>query len=170
MGGKIVVGNNQTYHIKNAGLVLLHLLLETLFGKVGFLNNGILNSGNQAANVLQLAVGDLNTPHLLLNNILCGLEHDTVGLSDTVFDKQEIDAVEEILTIALLRWKEMQNTSLKGFQESFICREGMLIKTGEDWTLKVEQRSFDVLLQTLPWSIGSIKLPWMNTVLQVDWV
>jgi len=33
----------------------------------------------------------------------------------------------------------------------------------------VEPRSFDMLLDRLPWSIATLRLPWMDRVLHVDW-
>jgi hypothetical protein len=35
--------------------------------------------------------------------------------------------------------------------------------------LQVEQKAVDVLLNTLPWGIGVIKLPWMKEILHTEW-
>ena len=48
-----------------------------------------------------------------------------------------------------------------------ICRIEII---NEEWHLKVDQRGYDVILQTLPWSYGMIKLPWMLKPLIVEWI
>ena len=35
--------------------------------------------------------------------------------------------------------------------------------------LYVERKGVDVLLESLPWTISIIKLPWMQDSLQVEW-
>ena len=37
------------------------------------------------------------------------------------------------------------------------------------WTLQVETRAVDVLLDQLPWGLSMIRTPWMHAMLNVDW-
>ncbi len=37
------------------------------------------------------------------------------------------------------------------------------------WTLVVPAKTYDMLLESLPWSISTIHLPWMQNVLYVRW-
>jgi hypothetical protein len=52
-----------------------------------------------------------------------------------------------------------------------LLRPGKLIRKEDgDWLLQVESRTFDVLLEHLPWGISMIKLPWMKKMLWVEWI
>ena len=70
---------------------------------------------------------------------------------------------------AIDNWTILKNTSVEGLRVSFIDRDGTLSRTTKGWRLRVQSSSYDMLLQYLPWSIQYIKLPWMDTILQVDW-
>jgi hypothetical protein len=48
-------------------------------------------------------------------------------------------------------------------------REGKLVQQDKDWVLQVEQKPFDMVLASLPWSIGIIKNTWMEGMLWVEW-
>ena len=52
-----------------------------------------------------------------------------------------------------------------------MLRPGKLTLRGDrDWLLQVESSGCDVLLDQLPWSISTIRLPWMESLLWVEWV
>jgi len=38
-----------------------------------------------------------------------------------------------------------------------------------NWTLTVEERAFDVLLDSIAWNFRFIKTPWMEKILRVKW-
>jgi hypothetical protein len=48
-------------------------------------------------------------------------------------------------------------------------RQGKLLQKDADWLLQVEQKSYDMVLSSLPWSIGIIKNAWMKDMLWVEW-
>jgi hypothetical protein len=66
-------------------------------------------------------------------------------------------------------WKIIGNTSVAGLRSAFLQRQGYLTLTREAWHLQVEGRSYDMLLDRLPWSISVIKHPWMTRVVHVNW-
>jgi hypothetical protein len=37
------------------------------------------------------------------------------------------------------------------------------------WRLQVEQKAIDILLGSLPWGLNVVKLPWMESMLMVEW-
>jgi hypothetical protein len=78
--------------------------------------------------------------------------------------------VEDMLSTAISYWTALKNTSPDGLREGFLLRSGKLSHKFDEWFLFVEQKTLDVLLQQLPWTIGFIKLPWMNKMLKVEWV
>ena len=42
-------------------------------------------------------------------------------------------------------------------------------KENERWVIHVEQRAYDILLDSVPWSFRMIRYPWMDTIMQVEW-
>ena len=67
-------------------------------------------------------------------------------------------------------WVILKNTSIEGLRESFLQRNGKLTFANNEWLLQVEQKPYDMLLQSLPWNIGFIKLAWMNQILITEWI
>ena len=63
----------------------------------------------------------------------------------------------------------MKGTSVDGFRGSFLIRNGVMADTGELWQLTVEEKSYDILLDSIPWSISPVKFPWMEKPLYVNW-
>ena len=63
----------------------------------------------------------------------------------------------------------MRNTSMRAFQESFLNRTGFIEKTEHEWILTVEERAYDILLDSIPWSYKLVRLPWMENILKVNW-
>ena len=79
-----------------------------------------------------------------------------------------------LLQAVIAHWTALGATSVAGLRESFLQREGRLVLLSPDeqpaaWQLQVQARSFDMLLDRLPWSIALIKLPWMERALHVQW-
>jgi Contractile injection system tape measure protein len=166
----------ESIYIANAGLVLFHPFLETYFSRTGLMENNAFidnNCRNRAVLLLQyLATG--NTEHaeheLVLNKIMCNVPlEEAIPVSFTATET-EADVSRELLEVVIERWDKMKNTSPEGFQNSFIMRDGMLNFREDHWNLKVEQRGYDVLLQTLPWAFGYIKMSWMQHNLIVEWI
>jgi len=52
---------------------------------------------------------------------------------------------------------------------NFLARRGRLEPREDDWLLRVEPRSYDLLLEGLPWGIAHVKLPWMPRLMHVEW-
>ncbi len=164
-----------TIYIQNAGLVLLHPFLTTYFNRTGLTKENKFIGEKavfKAIHLLQFLVdGKENHPEheLVLNKILCGLPIEEPVPAEMVFTEQEKTVSTELLIVILERWEKLKNTSIEGFRASFLQREGALTHEEDTWKLRVAQRGYDVLLQTLPWGIGLIKTPWMDQFLNVEW-
>jgi hypothetical protein len=72
--------------------------------------------------------------------------------------------------VVIQRSGKLSNSTVDGFRVSFLHREGVLTETEEAWTLRVEQRGYDMILQMLPWAFGTIKFTWMEKPLYVEWL
>ncbi len=83
---------------------------------------------------------------LPLNKILCGFP--VKEPVDHVFSIQENERelTVQMLNVVFQRWEKLKNSSVEGFRDSFLKRQGMLTRTGEGWNLRVEQRGYDILL------------------------
>jgi len=163
-------------YIPNAGLVLLHPFLSFYFSNLGLLEKGKFTStiAQQRAIHLLAFVTDGKEEHaehtLPLNKILCGFP-----LPEPVDHTFSIQVNERELSIQMLkvifqRWDKLKNSTVEGFRDSFLKRQGILTRTGEGWNLRVDQRGYDVLLETIPWGFRFIKLSWMNEILTVQWM
>jgi hypothetical protein len=85
----------------------------------------------------------------------------------TVAEEEEAIA---LLEAVIRHWDAVGDTSVGGLRGTFLVRPGKLFQRGNgDDVLQVESRSFDILLDRLPWGIGMIQLPWMEKILWVEW-
>ena len=66
-------------------------------------------------------------------------------------------------------WPQLKGTSVRGFRQSFIARNGTLEQQEERWLLTVEKKTHDILLESVPWSFRQIRLPWLKKYIQVVW-
>jgi len=172
---ELLINSKDTIYINNAGLVLLNPFLATYFVRLGMMEGGkFVNPDMQlrAVHLLQYLVnGQSNSPEhfLVLNKVFCNVPiEEPVQAEITLTDKEKAVS-EELLKAVLNSWDKLKNTSIVGLQQSFLQRDGALVFKDDAWHLKIEQRGYDVLLQTLPWTIGMIKTPWMDKFLYVEW-
>ncbi|KUJ59464.1 hypothetical protein AR687_22965 [Flavobacteriaceae bacterium CRH] len=162
-------------YIENAGLVLLHPFLSTLFDRTGLVKNGEFVNDEaklRAPHLLQYLVNfEQESPEqdLLLNKILCGIEYQEAITSGIVLTEIEMNTANELLHVVTQQWEKLKNTSINGLQETFLQRSGSLCLSSEGWTLVVENKAFDILLQTLPWGLSFIKNSWMTEPIFVEW-
>lgn len=171
----IKLKEGEKIYIENAGLVLVHPFLSTLFDRTGLVKNGEFVNDEakfRAPHLLQYLVNyEQATPEhaLLLNKILCGIEYQEALTLGVVLTELEMDTANELLYVVTQQWEKLKNTSITGLQESFLQRSGSLCLSSEGWTLVVENKAFDVLLQTLPWGLSFIKNSWMTEPIFVEW-
>jgi hypothetical protein len=163
-------------YIKNAGLVILNPFIPTYFVRTGVMNGGKFVSEeaqHRAVHLLQYLV-DATTnsaEHLLvLNKILCNLPIEEPVPAEIEITEAEKETAHSLLKAVIGNWEKLKNSSVDALRGSFLIRDGSLIFKEDAWHLKIEQRGYDVLLQTLPWTIGMIKTPWMDKFLYVEWI
>lgn len=163
------------YYINNAGLVIIHPFLPKLFTNCGFTdtkNEWVSKKAqHEAATLLQYLFHGkeiIFESELLLNKVLCGF--DIKEVVDTHFELKDSDKQHclDLLHTVIDYWEVLKNTSVEALRETFLSREGKLC-VEEEYRLIVEQKGVDVLLDRLPWGIGTITTPWMNTVLHCQW-
>lgn len=167
--------------VPNAGLCLLTLWLPRLFDMLGLLETGANGKKDfkdtdariRGIFILQRLVTDEKREYkeqeLAFNRILAACPFSvplpkTLELTDT-----EVQTVESMIAGVKSNWDKLKGTSVKGFQKSFIERPGKLEQREDKWVLYVEKRSYDILLDSLPWSYRRIRLPWLKMRMDVVW-
>ncbi|MFZ4547184.1 MAG: contractile injection system tape measure protein [Bacteroidales bacterium] len=167
--GKIGAG----LYIENSGLVILHPFLPQLFSALGISENDNLIDTNKALCLLNyLATGQKEMPeyNLILPKVLCQVAITAPAPIEVPLTDNELQEADNLINAVINHWEALRNTSREGLRSTFLLRAGKLSKKEDgDWLLQVENKSFDVLLDQLPWGISVIKLPWMKQMLWVEW-
>ncbi|SMO71777.1 contractile injection system tape measure protein [Fodinibius sediminis] len=166
---------DQFVEISNAGLVLVWPYLNTLFEHLDFVEERAFVSvpaTHRAVHLLHF----ISTGHeegeeheWPLNKLLCGLEPETLVPEDIELSDREKNEAEAMVKSAVDRWKALKNTSVGGFRETFLQRQGILMTDPHGWKVEIERITYDILLDKLPWPISVIKLPWNEEIIHVQW-
>jgi hypothetical protein len=166
---------NDTLHVADAGLILLWPFLGHYFDRVGLVAEGRFKTDADAERAVlllrHLATGEAAAPEpvLTLHKLLCG-----VAAESPVFRSIDITPEESTLATSLLhavtqQWTPLRDTSIEALRETFLRREGRLARRDDGWTLTVAKSPFDMLLDSLPWNITTVRLSWMHDLLHVQW-
>lgn len=170
--------NGETFYVGDAGMVLLAVYTQRLFDRLTLLETGEFRDPEAISRAVRcltwLTHGqDVSEPECLLAKLLCGMPLRTPLSGDPTLDDDTHQLLDSLLGAVIANWKAIGNTSAQGLRQTFLQREGRLThETGEAgtrWRLVVRPGQFDMLLDRLPWSFSTIKLPWMKEVLHVDW-
>jgi Contractile injection system tape measure protein len=158
--------------VECAGLVLLHPFLPRLFETLHIAKDGSLVQPERALCLMHfLATGERRAPEyaLVVPKILCNLPLEEPVAAPVELTVEEEDEAATLLQAVIHHWDALGNTSVDGLRGTFLVRAGKLSRRGDDDVLQVEPRSFDILLDKLPWGLGAIQLPWMKKILWVEW-
>lgn len=164
---------NEGVFISNAGLVIIAPFLPALFRHTGLLQDDKLQYPGTALSLLYYCIYGVSDPaefSLLLPKLLCGLDPDAVAEVAQVTDRHLLSEADQMLTSLIEHWQVLKNTSTDGLREAFLQRNGRLRFANNRWLLQVEQQSYDMLLQQLPWSIQMIQFQWMPYMLHTEWI
>lgn len=162
-------------YLYNAGMVLLAPYLPRLFNVLKFTErNTFVDQQTQirALFVMQyLVFGNTIPPEyeMTLNKLLVNFETVHPIPQQLELTGNEKETVDSLLQAVLQHWEKLKNTSIAGLREGFLQRDGRLEEKYDSYQLTVEQKSYDVLLDCLPWSFGSIKYTWMQKRIAVKW-
>jgi Contractile injection system tape measure protein len=168
---------DEPFYIGNAGVVLLWPFLARYFQNLGLMENNAFRGEterNRAVYLVQyLAAGKLEAPEheLLLNKVLCGAQPEQpLDPANPLTDAEEALSA-QLLHAVIANWEKLRNTSREGLRQSFLLREGRLLRKQSDdsWSLTVSTKAYDLLLDSLPWRFSTVRLPWMQAVLHVKW-
>ena len=164
--------------VKNAGLCLLAPWFVHLFSMLGYLDDEHkdfkdIESRVKAIFLLQyLVYGKENKyaeTELAFNRLITALPGYIPLPTCLALSPEEIETADSMIRGVKANWTQMSGTSVEGFRQSFICRNGTLEQEDERWILKVDHAAYDMLLDTVPWGFRQIRLPWLKKYVQVNW-
>lgn len=165
--------------VHNAGITLLNPYLPMLFHRLGYLNTehkGFKDEDSQirAVFVLQYLVygeqREYSELDLFLNKILVGLTDYIRPLPRKIeLDEKEKEMVDNLLEAACQNWEKMSRTSMLAFRISFLQRKGVVSYTENVWNVRVEEKGYDILLDSVPWGFKIFMAPWMKNRIVVKW-
>lgn len=164
--------------VTNAGLCLFTPWLLRLFGMLDLLAEDRkdlkdMDARIRAIFILQRLVTAEEQKYkesdLAFNRLLVACPFNVPLPKSLKLTDKEIETVESMLAGVKANWSKMANTSIGGFQRSFIEREGHLEQQESKWILTVENKAYDILLDSLPWSYKMIRLPWLKKPISVSW-
>jgi hypothetical protein len=167
-------------HVANAGLVLVSAYLPRLLQQLDFLApdpSGRLewrsaDLRDRAVHLLQWLVDgrcDAPEPQLALNKLLCGMEPSEPVAAAIAPTQAELNACGALLAAVIANWPALRSSSIKALRETFLQRDGRLARGENGWTLEVERKVLDILIDQLPWGFSTILQPWMRALLIVSW-
>ena len=162
-------------YINNGGIVLLGPFLNRYFSLLELQADGaFLGEGQQqrAVHLLHyLSHGTIEAPAyaLTLNKMLCGMDVTAPVEPIGALTEKEQQVSTQLLQAVVQHWGALGRTSVDGLREAFLQRAARLVQEGHQWRLRVEHAKFDMLMDRLPWSFNTIRLPWMKCELEVSW-
>ena len=100
---------------------------------------------------------------------MCGIALAQPIMRDLELEAEELGIARGLLEAVIEHWRGLGRTSVAGLRQTFLQREGALTRRDEDWLLVVAPGPFDMLMDQLPWGYKTMRYPWMNEVLHVQW-
>ena len=167
--------SHEEVYVTNAGIVLAAPYLPRLFELLELTEKSAFRDQEaqlRAVHLLQYLVNEQSASpeyRLFLNKLLCGVRTDQPVSREISLSGQEKELIHGLLQGMIENWKALGNTSVAGLRESFLQRQGRLQLRDDTWHLRVESKAFDMLLDQLPWGFKTIKYPWMERLIQVEW-
>ncbi|WP_294239633.1 contractile injection system tape measure protein [uncultured Chryseobacterium sp.] len=161
-------------YMLNAGLILIHPFIKTFFEHCDLLDpktQQLLDPELGAHLLHYIATGKTNAPEcdMVFEKFLCNIPvHQPISRHVKLSRKHKIQA-KNVIESVQHNWNPMKNSSAALLQNEFFQRPGKLVVTDYDYTLTVERKTQDILLDKLAWGIGLVKLPWKEKFMYVNW-
>jgi len=163
-------------YISNAGLILVCPFLPSFFKEVSLLNTQnqfISVAAQQKAAVLlyylQCNSESYNEWEMAFNKIICGIPVEEILAAEITIAEKEKEECNALLQSIVDYWDALRGASTEAVQNTFILREGKISHKEDHWLLQVERTGVDILLERLPWSYSTIRLPWLNHLIYTEW-
>lgn len=160
-------------YVQNAGLILAHPFLPNLFAHTNCVveNRLLPDKKSMAVHLLHyLATGTEQEfeCNLIFEKYLCGISPEFPINRKITLTNQEKSECDDLLKSMINHWTALKNSSPDTLRQMFLQRDGKLDLQQASHKLYMEHQSCDILLNSLPWGISIVKLPWMTQLLFVE--
>lgn len=171
---------SEKIEMPNTGLVILHPYLKQLFTRLEYiLPSGEFKSNTNVERAITLlhyiATGttiddyrEIEESQFLFPKILCGFPITNV-LVPVALSENEINTATGLLKACLNHWDKLKNSSINTLRNSFLQRKGIVVLVDNAYQLTVEKSAIDILLNSLPWSLNIVRLPWLKETIFTTW-
>lgn len=166
----------QPLFTNHAGMILLLPYLAAFFENIGLVADEEFISDDarfMAVEALHYVVtGEQQSPEeheLVFHKLICGIPlreplPGFFGLPAAMVEEAEV-----MFDVFIRNWDALKLTSAAQVRERFLQRNGKLQREEENWFLKVETEPIDVLIDSLPYSLNRMELPWLRNSFYTTW-
>ncbi|WP_369013073.1 contractile injection system tape measure protein [Flavobacterium anhuiense] len=175
-------GKNQNFfddiisesYVDNAGLVLIHPFLKSLFENCKLLNkDNTINDPEVATHLLHYAATGKEQDYenaMVFEKFLCNIPiAEPIERNITLSEEMKKEAA-TMLQAVLSNWDIMKKSSAELLQNEFLQRSGKLDINGDaSPVITMERKTQDILLDKLSWNLSIIKLAWKKRIIYVNW-
>jgi hypothetical protein len=84
-------------------------------------------------------------------------------------EPSDLETCDGLLQAVISNWTIIRNSSTAALRETFLQREGRLVREADRWTLLVQRKAVDVLVDQLPWGFSVVYHRWMADPIHVTW-
>ncbi len=169
------ISAGDVFYVNNAGVVIVYPYILPLFSRLNlvkgkdFINDESRVKGALAIQYLVTGTDQAEEPELLLNKLLVGMELHEPFVNIPPLAEEEKEICDSLLDAIIGHWTALKNSSRENIRASFFIRSGKLVFDQAAWRLTVENKTYDILVDRLPWTFSMIKLPWMEHSVIVEW-
>ncbi|MBL4663801.1 MAG: hypothetical protein JKY22_09680 [Flavobacteriaceae bacterium] len=166
--------NTEGTLIEKAGLVLLHPFLKHFFMNMELLSENKIHSEKRdlAVHLLHYIAtkGEQPSEHeLIFEKYICNIPVNHPIDRFIRLTSEQKNSCDELLQAVLKHWSELRTNSIDALRSEFLLRPGKLTTTRDKHRLFIQRNTQDILLDTLPWNLHMVKLPWKKQLLYVEW-
>ncbi|AOC97065.1 hypothetical protein BB050_03987 [Flavobacterium anhuiense] len=175
-------GKNQNFfddiisesYVDNAGLVLIHPFLKSLFENCKLLNkDNTINDPEVATHLLHYAATGKEQDYenaMVFEKFLCNIPiAEPIERNITLSEEMKKEAA-TMLQAVLSNWDIMKKSSAELLQNEFLQRSGKLDINGDaSPVITMDRKTQDILLDKLNWNLSIIKLAWKKRIIYVNW-
>jgi len=167
-------GENDGQYIQNAGLILIHPFIKTFFEHCNLLDpqtHQLLDPELCAHLLHYIATGNTNAPEydMVFEKFLCNIPLNQSINRHIKLSRKHREQAKNVIESVQHNWAPMRKSSVALLQNEFFQRSGKLLITDYNYTLTVERKTQDILLDKLAWGIGLVKLPWKEKFIFINW-
>lgn len=170
------IGTPQWSYVKYAGVVLIASYLPRLFSMLKLTNTDFTFNNDEAKAraifMVHYAVkGDskLEEHESLFYKILIDYPENKPLPATLDLTQAEKETIDGMLKAVLGHWPKLNRSSIETLRQAFLEREGRIENMEDHYLLIVEEKAYDMLLDSIPWNYKIIKFAWMQKRMEVRW-